>query len=232
MMSSSMPDVLRIVCFVCVSLIPLTSSLDANEHVDSVSSPNDVTDSNLDSTLSSVAKRSVGPYDSLLDQDLIENDDEKRAKYFLGKRGSGNNKYFLGKRGWGFPDSSEPSMGRRAKYFLGKRSDDNVDELLDLYDDEEKRAKYFLGKRAKYFLGKRDDDKRMKYFLGKRSADSGELNELIKRAKYFLGKREGQPKRAKYFLGKRADSEEDKRAKYFLGKRTAEEDKRAKYFLG
>lgn len=173
----------------------------------------------LDDTTYLMCLREVGkqsgepPYwdeAGLSDDDFEE--DEKRAKYFLGKRA----KYFLGKR--------------LRNNFLGKR-----DATLDLDEDryeglEDKRARSpFLGKRARSpFLGKR-----AKYFLGKRSDDLentpyGEgayLDEADKRAKYFLGKR------AKYFLGKRASWEDLlKRAKYFLGKRS--EDKRQKYFLG
>ena len=243
-MSDPTQAALRTFCLVCFALLPFTASIGAQDNENPSNS--ELTDSKSDTgtheNVVAVSKRSVDPYDSLLtDDDFLYDDEEKRAKYFLGKRG-GNNKYFLGKRGWGFRTSSEmdrsnePSMRRRAKYFLGKRSDDSLDDVYA--DEEEKRAKYFLGKRAKYFLGKRDGDKRMKYFLGKRSGDKDDqLDELIKRAKYFLGKRAGQPKRAKYFLGKRESEEEEedrKRAKYFLGKRTVEDDeeKRAKYFLG
>jgi len=184
------------------------------------------------------------------DEDGAEIDEDKRAKYFLGKRGR-SNKYFLGKRYFwnsdddGSSSSYEPQLRRRAKYFLGKRS---YDDLTNDYatDELDKRAqKYFLGKRAKYFLGKRDGNedlvdelrKRAKYFLGKRAKyflGKREEEDEKRAAKYFLGKRdEDEEKRAKYFLGKR---DEDKRAKYFLGKRddelTNEDDKRAKYFLG
>lgn len=241
-MSDPTQAALRTFCLVCFALLPFTATIGAQDH-DNTSELTDSQSDNNDAQepLVAVSKRSVDPYDPLLTNDFLYDDEEKRAKYFLGKRG-GNNKYFLGKRGWGFRTSSEmdrsnePSLRRRAKYFLGKRSEDGLNDMYA--DEEEKRAKYFLGKRAKYFLGKRDGDKRMKYFLGKRSdEDDDQLDELIKRAKYFLGKRAGQPKRAKYFLGKRESEEEDeedrKRAKYFLGKRTAEDgDKRAKYFLG
>merc|ERR1712227_938959 len=138
------------------------------------------------------------------DEDGAEIDEDKRAKYFLGKR------YFWNSDDDGSSSSYEPQLRRRAKYFLGKRGGNE-----DLVDELRKRAKYFLGKRAKYFLGKREeeDEKRAaKYFLGKRDEDEE------KRAKYFLGKRD-EDKRAKYFLGKRDDeltNEDDKRAKYFL----------------
>ena len=189
----------------------------------------------------------------------VENEDnevDKRANYFLGKRVIGRSSYFLGKR----PRNN----------FLGKRSGEfNVDN--DMWEDSEnhqtsvenkrrmkpflgKRRQPFLGKRAKYFLGKREDglehnydtdkyilgeqsddseygldeDKRAKYFLGKRSDEQNYDFDAEKRAKYFLGKR------ARYFLGKRVDDDSDtwdaiddlKRAKYFLGKR------RRHHFLG
>jgi len=248
MMSNPTQAALRTFCLVCCALLPFSTSIGAQDNDNLSQLTSEITDSQSDSngndahqTPLALSKRSVDPYAPLLTNDyLLEDDEEKRAKYFLGKRG-GNTKYFLGKRGWGFRTSSEmdrsnePSLRRRAKYFLGKRSDEGLEDPYA--NEEEKRAKYFLGKRAKYFLGKRDGDKRMKYFLGKRADDSDdEFDELIKRAKYFLGKRDGQPKRAKYFLGRKRDSEEEedrKRAKYFLGKRTADdEEKRAKYFLG
>jgi len=249
MMSNPTQAALRTFCLVCFALLPFSTSIGTQDD-DNLSQPtSDLTDTQSDNndayeTHLALSKRSVDSYTPLLTNDYLYDDEEKRAKYFLGKRG-GNNKYFLGKRGWGFRTSSEmdrsdePSLRRRAKYFLGKRSEDGLEDLQSALEEEkEKRAKYFLGKRAKYFLGKREGDKRMKYFLGKRADESeGEFDELIKRAKYFLGKRAGQPKRAKYFLGKRESEEDDeedrKRAKYFLGKRTAEDDeKRAKYFLG
>nr|QUP52021.1 FLamide [Urechis unicinctus] len=180
-------------------------------------------------------------------------DDEKRAKYFLGKR---SNRYFLGKRlrnnflGKRFDSDYESANGgdKRAKYFLGKRDDDSA------MDEWQKRAKYFLGKRSEGDLqdeGLNDEEnqpllgKRARYFLGKREsllADE-DYSSLLKRAKYFLGKR------AKYFLGKRSSSSPDnytvpsdlnlldeKRAKFFLGKKRSDSidtmDKRQKYFLG
>ena len=186
-----------------------------------------------------------------------DNDVDKRARHFLGKRGGGRSSYFLGKR----PRNN----------FLGKRSDEvtmddemwGVDpDVLSGDSDKRrwrpflgKRPQPFLGKRAKYFLGKRDDenefsldeDKRAKYFLGKRADDSEFDFDEEKRAKYFLGKRDDESdsdfeaeKRAKYFLGKRAKYFLGKRARYFLGKRSDVTDnlddmddmKRAKYFLG
>jgi len=213
-MSDPTQAALRTFCLVCFALLPFTATIGAQDHDNTSELTYSQSDNNdAQEPLVAVSKRSVDPYDPLLTNDFLYDDEEKRAKYFLGKRG-GNNKYFLGKRGWGFRTSSEmdrsnePSLRRRAKYFLGKRSEDGLNDMYA--DEEEKRAKYFLGKRAKYFLGKRDGDKRMKYFLGKRSdEDDDQLDELIKRAKYFLGKRAGQPKRAKYFLGKRESEEED-----------------------
>lgn len=149
----------------------------------------------------------------LSDEDFQE--DEKRAKYFLGKRakyflGKRLRNNFLGKRGSSFEANNEdfgydndkrgrthflgkrvpsPFLGKRAKYFLGKREDDYNDLPMSVNSYEEaadKRAKYFLGKRAKYFLGKR-----------------ASWEDLLKRAKYFLGKR-SDDKRQKYFLGKRS----------------------------
>ena len=155
--------------------------------------------------LKEVSKPEAPYWDSELQDDDM--DEEKRAKYFLGKRA----KYFLGKR----PRNN----------FLGKR--DGSMDFDDEYEGYDKRRSPFLGKRARSpFLGKR-----AKYFLGKRDDEfdlpmsDDYFEEGDKRAKYFLGKR------AKYFLGKRASWEELlKRAKYFLGKRS--EDKRQKYFLG
>ncbi len=149
----------------------------------------------------------------------LDDDTDKRARYFLGKRPS---KFFLGKRDWDQYDSlvdedlkrgrirqpflgkrgyRQPFLGKRARYFLGKREDDfepeiDDDDLLDQYMD--KRARYFLGKRAKYFLGKRES--------------SSNLDDLLKRAKYFLGKRSVEE-----------DKVDEKRQKYFLGKRSAED---------
>nr|AEE25640.1 FLamide neuropeptide precursor [Platynereis dumerilii] len=158
--------------------------------------------------LKEVSKADAPYWEGELQDDDFE-EDEKRAKYFLGKRA----KYFLGKR----PRNN----------FLGKR--DSSLDFEDQYEGYDKRSPSpFLGKRGRSpFLGKR-----AKYFLGKRENeyDSAPMSDNYfeegdKRAKYFLGKR------AKYFLGKRASWEELlKRAKYFLGKRS--EDKRQKYFLG
>ncbi len=100
----------------------------------------------------------------------LDDDTDKRARYFLGKRPS---KFFLGKRDWDQYDSlvdenlkrgrirqpflgkrryRQPFLGKRARYFLGKREDEINDDHLGDYKD--KRARYFLGNRAKYFLGK------------------------------------------------------------------------------
>lgn len=144
---------------------------------------------------------------------------------------------------------ARPFLGKRARYllakrlrnnFLGKRSELSGYEgsvpLVDSleHDDEDKRARPFLGKKARPFLGKRsqqyddledlidqytdgqaEEDKRARPFLGKRAR------------RPFLGKRARRP-----FLGKRdyegegdrleglalGDSDE-KRARPFLGKR-------------
>jgi hypothetical protein len=157
----------------------------------------------------------------MLDE-VNEDDVDKRAKYFLGKRPS---KFFLGKRDWegeedelqeedwkrglrqpflGKRAMRQPFLGKRARYFLGKRDDesDNIESDMNMEmanEDLEKRAKYFLGKRAKYFLGKR--------------GSSSDLDALLKRAKYFLGKRSEEDEKIDY------DNELEKRQKYFLGKR-------------
>ena len=157
------------------------------------------------------------------DNELDQEELDKRAKYFLGKRPS---KFFLGKREYDFDDEDleedwkrgmrqpflgkrgmrQPFLGKRAmrQPFLGKRDDGleepDLDDIELADEDLDKRAKYFLGKRAKYFLGKR--------------GSSSNLDDLLKRARYFLGKRSVES----------VDGDEDveKRQKYFLGKRSAE----------
>ena len=113
---------------------------------------------------------------------------------------------------------------KRARFFVGRRShpDDSADDDVDDLEGD-------LVKRARFFVGKKDaeDDKRARMFVGKR-------------ARMFVGKREHDEdmedeKRARMFVGKRPRMFVGKRAHMFVGKRAYDEDwddKRARMFVG
>lgn len=167
--------------------------------------------------------------------------DDKRARLFVGRRSDdADEEDSLEKRARLFVGKKSADEDKRARMFVGKRPRMFVGKRED--EENEKRARMFVGKRARMFVGKRP-----RMFVGKRDDEESELDE--KRNRMFVGKRpymdDEDQKRARMFVGKRArmfvgkrsdddDAEDEKRAHMFVGKRSHEDayEKRARMFVG